>query len=105
MLLPNNRLPHQLTALSRPQLQQPDSLNQNVENGSSENRQSLGESVSDNVRTKVDKSSIDLSSILGSIGSLENVSALTEAFKKNTLSDNDQSTTSSRYVYSLRQMF
>ena len=102
MLLPNNRLPPQLTALSRPQLQQPDSLNQNIDNGSSENGPSLGESVSDDVRTKVDKSSIDLSSILGSIGSLENVSALMEAFKNNTLSDNDQSTTSSRYVSDLK---
>ncbi|XP_063680891.1 uncharacterized protein LOC134816080 [Bolinopsis microptera] len=101
MLLPNNRLPPQLTALSRLQLEQPDSLNQNIDNGSSENGHFLGETVSDNVRTKMDKSSIDLSSILGSIGSLENVSALTEAFKKNNLSNNDQSTTSSREMSKL----
>ena len=62
--------------------------------------------VSDDLlRTKLEKSSIDMSSILGSIGSLENVAALTDIFKQtkrtDNLSVNDQSTASKRYVHSV----
>jgi hypothetical protein len=79
-------------------LEQSGAQNQNNLRCRSDNEQS---SVPEETRTKVEKSPFDMSSILGSIGSLQNVAALANVFKDNRPTDNpsnDQSKTSSRYV-------
>ena len=89
MMLPKARLPSQLTELSRPPLQQSGSPDQRLvlEDERSVNQTSV--KCSDETRSTTDKAPLDLSSILGSIGSIDKIASITDMLKSSNQTSND----------------
>ena len=89
MMLPNARLPSQLTELSRPPMQQSGTPDQRpvLEDQRTVNQSSV--KCSDESRSRTDKAPLDLSSILGSIGSIDKIASITDMLKSSNQTSSD----------------